>query len=495
VLLHWLGGSGRTWNETAERLAALGLRTAALDLPGFGQAVDIPGYSTAAMAGAVLATLRTLRAEDPAPADAPATPWLLAGHSMGGKVATALARTAMGPAAHPELAGLAGLILVSPSPPGPEPMKDSKRADLLQSLGLSSGDADEDLRRAFAFLDDNTGKLALDPALRQAAVADVLHMSRAAFTEWLELGSREDHSARIGVLPLPALVIAGREESALGPRAQREHMLPHLAEAELVELERCGHLAPLERPGELAELIAGFARRLAQRQPALMPTPPTRALSPEFAAVLNGPRTSPHTRAVLEARLAPDATPGADAAGPFEPAQLATLRALVACVVPDAGFDLTARLCHALTAGPGKGWRFDTLPPDVEAWRIGLASLDAAARGTHGVAFVALYPALQQELLQRAQEGALGRSLLGAIGVGESAQLFSAQQMQHWFEDVRGLLATLYTADPRTFERIGFTGFADQELTPALPMHGPMPTPVFSLDEMDAEIEAEEQAA
>ena len=33
--------------------------------------------------------------------------------------------------------------------------------------------------------------------------------------------------------------------------------------------------------------------------------------------------------------------------------------------------------------------------------------------------------------------------------------------MRIWFEDVRAELAKLYVADPRTMERIGFTGFAD----------------------------------
>jgi pimeloyl-ACP methyl ester carboxylesterase len=52
-------------------------------------------------------------------------PWLSAGHSMGGKLAACVARAAVDGRAG--LANLAGIILISPSPPGPEPMEESKR--------------------------------------------------------------------------------------------------------------------------------------------------------------------------------------------------------------------------------------------------------------------------------------------------------------------------------------------------------------------------------
>lgn len=79
VFLHWLGGGAQTWQELSHGLAHRGLQTAALDLPGFGQQIQDPATDVAHAVDAVLETIRTLRAE------APDTPWLLAGHSMGGK--------------------------------------------------------------------------------------------------------------------------------------------------------------------------------------------------------------------------------------------------------------------------------------------------------------------------------------------------------------------------------------------------------------------------
>jgi hypothetical protein len=60
-----------------------------------------------------------------------------------------------------------------------------------------------------------------------------------------------------------------------------------------------------------------------------------------------------------------------------------------------------------------------------------------------------------------AQQGKLGRGALGALHLGDSAGAFSAAQMLLWFEDARAELTRLYVSDPRTLDRIGFTGFAD----------------------------------
>jgi hypothetical protein len=130
--------------------------------------------------------------------------------------------------------------------------------------------------------------------------------------------------------------------------------------------------------------------------------------------------------------------------------------------VPEPGIDLAARVTASLNANTSDGWRFDDLPADLAAWHTGLASLDAAAQREHGVDFIALSATQQQAMLAAAQNGDLGaRGLLGSLGIGSAASLFNAQQMLHWFEDVRAELAKLYVADPRTMARIGFNGFAD----------------------------------
>ncbi len=51
VLLHFLGGSGREWDEVTALLAPE-FHTMTIDLPGFGGSAEETGYGVAAMAAA-----------------------------------------------------------------------------------------------------------------------------------------------------------------------------------------------------------------------------------------------------------------------------------------------------------------------------------------------------------------------------------------------------------------------------------------------------------
>ncbi len=453
VMLHWLGGGAQTWTEVSHGLAARGVRCAALDLPGFGDAASISGLSVSAMAEQVIETIRSLRDGLTAGNHAQDSPWFLAGHSMGGKISAIVARRAL--AGETGLEGLRGLLLVSPSPPTPEPMSDGKRSEMLASLGERTGDDARDRKNAAKFVDENTGELLLPDNVRNRAIDGVLGMNRTAFRHWLESGSNEDWGSTVGQLQLPALVFAGTEDGALGPDAQRKTTLTHLPQGTLVTLVAAGHLAPLERPGELIERFTQF---IAATGASLLT--PEQAPARSFETLLGSEHVSPRTRGVMQQRL--------DAARDwnhvptvFSAAEFLTLRALAGRVVPEAGFDVAARLDVLLGEAKGDGWRFAVLPPDVEAWHKGLHSLDLAAQRTHGVRFLALFPGEQDELLTDAAAGKLGRGMLGALHVGDAADAYPALEMQRWFSDVRSECTRLYVGDPRTMQRIGYTGFAD----------------------------------
>ncbi len=448
VLLHWLTGSGLAWHEAGKILGERGAQCIAIDLPGFGDANCISGYDVRAMSRAVVETVRKLRS------GTTEAPWLIGGHSMGGKVAATVARAAITGANG--LSGLRGAVLVSPSPPCPEPMQESKRAEMLKQLGESTGDADHDRKLAGKFIDDNTGKLALRTDVRERAVTDVLSMNRTAFRAWLEQGSKEDWSERVGRLPLPAVILAGTEEKALGPDVQREKTLPHFIDGDIIALEGCGHLAPLERPFEVAEHICSFINSLGLSLKAQ-----AGELGQSFATLLESNRVSAQTRFVMESRMLSAAT-WDHKSTVLSDTEFRTMRALAERVVPHAGFDVAGSIEQRLANGTGDGWRFATLPPDAEAWRKGLASLDAAAEREFKVPFVALHPEQQDDLLRKASEGEIGKGLLGSVHVGDRADAYSGSEMKQWFEEVRGELAKCYMAHPSTMERVGFTGFADE---------------------------------
>ena len=290
VALHWLSGSSLTWTEVSGGLGARGLRCAAIDLPGFGAAAGSADFAVAAMVEETIATIAEICRDNAA------APWFLMGHSMGGKVASIVARAALD--GDERLRGLAGMILVSPSPPGPEPMTERQRKHLLNQFGESTDSLEEDSSRAQEFVQDNVGKVPLSEALLARPVRDVLRMNRDAFVAWLRTGSKEDWSKHVGVLSLPALVLAGTEEAALGPDPQRAHTLPHLSDARLVALTGGGHLAPLERPAEVVARVVEFVGELGY-----LSEPQSRVLGASFSALIASDSTSPQTREVLKARV------------------------------------------------------------------------------------------------------------------------------------------------------------------------------------------------
>ena len=409
--LHFLGGSKRGWRWVEERLAGR-FECIPVDLPGFGAATALTGYGVADMAAHVAAAVR---------ARAPAR-WQLVGHSMGAKVAMALSRRAED--GDSGLSGLERLVLLAGSPPAPEPMKEEQRQAMLSWLG-----GDEASRRAEAdgYLNNNVGA-PLHPAVHGVAAEDVLAANRDAWTAWLDRGSREDWAARVGVLRTPALLVVGTEDPDLGEQTQRRLVAPHFERWEIVALAGAGHLLPMERPDEVAALIAG-----APFIPA------------GYRALIDSRRVSSRTRAALLARAEPDAVGYVPAT--LSAAQLDVLRAMLDRVLPQPGpgaIDLAARIDAGL-AGLGDGWRFADLPPDVEAYRAGIDTVEAAA-ARHGQGFALLTPAMQDALLRTLADGSAPGGAL------------SSAQLKMWFEDVRAEAARLYVAHPATLARMGYSG-------------------------------------
>ena len=425
--LHFLGGSARSWEQLAR---ALGDAPACLpvDLPGFGDAAGTTGFAVSAMADHVAALVRARR---------PAR-FGIAGHSMGAKVALALARRSED--GEPGLEGLTDLILISGSPPSPEPIPDDRRARMLAWIDADPATRE---REARAFVKQNVAAQ-LDREVEDRAVEDVLRAAPAAWKAWLESGAREDWCRRTGVLRTPALILAGAEDADLGPDAQHALMAPHLAHHRRATVDGVGHLLPLERPSILAErLRAHIADRPGQTGRDAPAVPPA------YAALIASERVNSRLRRVLDARAAPD-----DPAYPpeaLDPVELAILRAAIGRVMPVPHLDLAARLDRRLASGEGDGWRFSALPPDAEAYRAALRTLDAAARAAHGRPFVAIDPDDQDAMLTLCARAEL--TVPEALG-----GRLDADRMRFWFEDLRADAVRLWLAHPAALGRIGFSG-------------------------------------
>jgi hypothetical protein len=126
----------------------------------------------------------------------------------------------------------------------------------------------------------------------------------------------------------------------------------------------------------------------------------------DVVAKRSSPSWNDKTREVVDARLAMD--PEAHAF--LDDGEWRTLKALCARIAPQPPdrqppAPVAALVDEKLAENAGDGYRRAGTPPLREAWRIGLAALDAEARLRHGVAFADLFSKEQDELLSRVQAG------------------------------------------------------------------------------------------
>jgi len=243
VLMHFLGGSTREWDEVRAQFGN-DVRTIAVDMPGFGDSADVTGYTVTEMADSVCAVIAQHHLEN----------YILVGHSMSGKVAAVVARRLEG-----TQSGLRGMVLIAPSPPSPEPMDDGKRGMMIGMLG-THGANDEAQARKYITKNEQRD---IPPAVVTRAAHEVLKMNRTAWVAWVERGSREDWSERVGLLHLPVLVVAGEKDTSLGPDQQTRLTLPHFANGRMITVLDCSHLVPMERPEELTTILLDFIEELS----------------------------------------------------------------------------------------------------------------------------------------------------------------------------------------------------------------------------------------
>jgi pimeloyl-ACP methyl ester carboxylesterase len=235
VLLHYMGGSHRSWFPTLPFLDRTH-RCIVMNTPGYGDAAAIPGWDVKAMADHFDRTIRRLLLSRV----------ILVGHSMTAKVAMVLAASAP--------AYLHGMILVGPSPLTPQPISDEARRSQLTFSNRRD--------QAEAFVDGATARR-LPDAVREVAVTDVMRCNPDAFHAWAGAGMNEDWSTRIGQIDCPTLVVCGeRDESVPSADGQRELTLPHLSKGQLASIPEAGHLMPMESPQALSTLMLGFADTL-----------------------------------------------------------------------------------------------------------------------------------------------------------------------------------------------------------------------------------------
>ena len=176
---------------------------------------------------------------------------------------------------------------------------------------------------------------------------------------------------------------------------------------------------------------------------------PNSAFSVE--ALLASAHVSEPTRAALLARLA---APAAYVPQFFAPEAYALLEAVAARLLPQpdrsaAPIPLAPAIDQRLAEGRADGWRYDVLPPDREAYRLGLGGIQEIAQELFESDFL---------LLELSQQDAVVEALAGGNPPGSVWQTVNAVR---FFEEMLAELTATYYAHPLAQEEIGYVGFAD----------------------------------
>jgi pimeloyl-ACP methyl ester carboxylesterase len=233
LFLHYWGGTARSWAPVMDALPRT-LRSIALDARGWGES-DRPGngYDIATMADDVEAAVAALELKR----------YVLVGHSMGGKVAQLLASR--------RPAGLAGLVLVAPSPAQGKTLAAPEREGM-KGAYASPG--------SVAWTIDNVlSERPLREAARAQIIAGSLAGDLAAKESWPVAAISEDVSGDLARIEVPVLVIGGEKDKVDSVDMLRTVVVPSLPGATLNVVSGAGHLLPLEAPREVAGLIGDFA--------------------------------------------------------------------------------------------------------------------------------------------------------------------------------------------------------------------------------------------
>jgi len=171
----------------------------------------------------------------------------------------------------------------------------------------------------------------------------------------------------------------------------------------------------------------------------------------DVLAKRNTPSWNDATRTAVDRRLAVTREPRF-----FDKNEFATLEAICDCIMPQHPVEgsaaqgpvpLAAYVDEGLFLGLGPGYRNAQLPPAPEAWRRGLAALDAECVRAWGEPFLRLAGDRRRVMLERMQNGALDGSEWGDM----PPKLFFKQ---HVVTDI----VTAFFSHPTAWSRIGYGG-------------------------------------
>ena len=69
--------------------------------------------------------------------------------------------------------------------------------------------------------------------------------------------NKPDHTQLLATIPCPTLFVASKNDRVVAPECS-EHMAAHVKNSQLIYIENCGHIAPLEQPNKINQILADW---------------------------------------------------------------------------------------------------------------------------------------------------------------------------------------------------------------------------------------------
>lgn len=180
-------------------------------------------------------------------ADAPAERFALAGHSMGGRVALEIVRRA------PQRVERLALLDTGLDPIASGAAGDAERAGRLALLERARRDGMRAMGREWARGMVHPDRV--DGALFEHILAMIERKTPAIFEAQISaLLGRPDARALLPAVRCDTLLLCGRQD-AWSPLARHEQMLALRPASQLVVVEDCGHMSPMEQPQAVATAL------------------------------------------------------------------------------------------------------------------------------------------------------------------------------------------------------------------------------------------------
>jgi pimeloyl-ACP methyl ester carboxylesterase len=234
LFLHGVGGGHHAWEAQLPYFGGLGYPSHAWDQPGYGHSPVVEPYDLEHVSAALALLIESLGGE----------PVVLVGHSMGGLIAQETC------VRYPQLVKAMALCFTSPAFAGGS--SEFTRQFIAARIGpLDQGKTMADIAAKLIPTMGSNSKLA------EQIMAGV---PPDTYRKAVQLLTTFDRRKELANIKVPTLLIAGSEDKT-APPAMMERMAQKIPGSEYVLIRKCGHLGPMDKPGEFNAALLAFLRK------------------------------------------------------------------------------------------------------------------------------------------------------------------------------------------------------------------------------------------